>query len=142
MSEQPRRVLGEQYYNQVSESIRNVFELTTRIDERVQLMMKKQEELERKIDVPVTLANAINNRVSVLESKTTTHLETAIRSLEGQLSDAENFIRSLESKVQNLEGDTSRSGERWKQLSGAVIQLVWVVVAAYVLYKLNLQSPP
>jgi predicted nuclease with TOPRIM domain len=135
MSEQiPKRVLGEQYYNQVSESIRNVFELTTRIDERVQLMMKKQEELERKIDNAGTLSNAVNTRVSLLESKNNNHIES-------QLDQLNTTVNDLRSKVQELEGDTSRSGERWKQIMAFAVQLVWVIVAAYVLYKLHLQSP-
>jgi outer membrane murein-binding lipoprotein Lpp len=111
-----------------------VFELSTRIDERVQLMMKKQEELERKIDVPVQLANSINNRVGILESKSTAHLESQVE----QLS---NTVRTLESKVQDLQGSTGRAGERWKQMIGFAVQLLWVVVAAYVLYKLHLQAP-
>jgi polyhydroxyalkanoate synthesis regulator phasin len=134
MSEAPRRASAE-YSAQVSESIRSVFELTTRIDERVQIMMKKQEELERKIDAPMALSQAIATRVAILESKTTVALEAEVKATSEE-------VRVLASKVQDLEGTHGRTKEGWKQAIGFVVQLLWVVVAAYVLYKLKLQGPP
>jgi hypothetical protein len=41
---------GENYYIQVSDSIKSIYELTTRVDERQQLLMNKVDGLEKKID--------------------------------------------------------------------------------------------
>jgi hypothetical protein len=38
---------GENYYIQVSDSIKSIYELTTRVDERQQLLMNKVDGLEK-----------------------------------------------------------------------------------------------
>ncbi len=124
----------DKYYHQVSESIKSVFELSTRIDERVQLMMKTQKGMEDKIDSMMHQQNDIDGRVMVLESKNGTLLQEDIDKLE------ENFHR-LEMRIQIMEGQTNRQEGRWRTILNFWFQILWVVLAAYILYKFNLQTP-
>ena len=117
-------------------SIGNVYELVTRVDERVRAIMKKQEEMEHKMEAPLLLANAINNRVSVLESKDNSK---EIKELENK---ADREFRALEVRIQALEGSSSISMKRWSTIIDFGIKLFWVVLAAYVLYRLHLTPPP
>ena len=43
------------YYIQVSENIKGIFDLTTRVDERVKIVMKKQDDMERKLDSQLSM---------------------------------------------------------------------------------------
>jgi uncharacterized coiled-coil protein SlyX len=151
-----KRMLGDQYFNQVSESIKNVFELSTRIDERVQLMMKKQEDLEKKLDAQMQKTNDMTTRVTVLESQVqkASDMNNRLAALESKNNNQEKIkeisesvtgiaaiVHNMELKVQSLEGNTKRQEARWKTIFGFVVQLIWVVLAAYLLYRLGLQSP-
>lgn len=120
------------YPEAVAESIRSVFELATRIDERVLLMMKKQDALDGRLDDSLSLYNQINSRVCVLESKT-------IAPLEAEVAKQRESVRALESSVQDLRGDTGRAGDRWKQAVQVGLQVLVAIAAAYAIYKLKLK---
>lgn len=68
MSERP--TLNEQYYMQVSESIKNMFELTTRIDERVRAITKNQEEFKVKFNNLDSELTQIKSRMDIIDSQT------------------------------------------------------------------------
>lgn len=138
MTEDPRKTASDPYRLQVSEvsdSIQSVFELSTRIDERVLAMMKKQEELERKMDVQLLSLQAVSQRVAILEAK------AGDDTLTNQMMEVRKTTHDMEMKIQLLEGDTNRNTARWSNIFSFVVQIVWCVFAAYVLYKLGLQAP-
>jgi hypothetical protein len=87
--------------------------LLSRVDERVQGIMKSQDDFYEK-----------NNESS--------RLFDSVRS----------DIHKLELRVQELESNTSNQEGRWKTIIGFGIQLVWVILAAFLLYKLGISSPP
>jgi len=97
-------------------------------------MMKTQEGMEHKIDAMMDQQNDIDGRVKVLESKNGTLLQEDIDKLE------ENVHR-LEMRIQIIEGQANRQEGRWKTTLNFCLQILWVILAAYILYKLNLQTP-
>ena len=50
-------------------------------------------------------------------------------------------LNETERRVSKLEDQYGVNNERWKSLANFMIQLIWVILAAYLLTKLNLQSP-
>jgi len=122
------------YYSQVQESIQSIFELTTRVDERVQLMMKKQEDLEDKIDAQLKEINALAIRVTMLESRNGAAMQNDVEKMK------ESF-HQMELKMAGVEKSTAASENRWKTIGGFVLQILWVLLAAYLLFKLGLQAP-
>ena len=127
-----------QYYSQVQDSIKSVFELTTRVDERVQLMMKKQDDVERKIDGISTEMKELNTRVTVLESNNGKALAANVATEVDRLKD---IIGDMKLKMQTLESRTDSSEGKWKTVLYFGLQILWVVVAAYLLYRLGIQAP-
>jgi predicted nuclease with TOPRIM domain len=125
--------LRERYITQVSESIQNLFELTTRIDERMQLMTKKQDEMDKKLESQTNTINSVGTRTSVLESKSDSRLQEQVRSLE-------THVHQLDLKVQELESCSTRQEARWKTVAGYVMQIAWIILTAFLLYKLGLQG--
>jgi predicted nucleic acid-binding Zn-ribbon protein len=144
MDGKTRQSMGsnEPYHGQVHESIKGVFEMTARIDERVQLMMKKQDDLDNKIDSQMNLYSQLSARVTVLESDSS--IET-LKSEVGRVQDCANEIKTklhdVEMKLQNVEGSSGRQEDRWKNAFNFIVQIIWVIVAGYLLYKLGLPSP-
>ena len=127
-----------QYYSQVQDSIKSVFELTTRVDERVQLMMKKQEDVERKIDGISSEMKELNTRVTVLESN---NGKAAVAQMATEVDRLKDNIGDMKLKIQTLESKTESSEGKWKTVLNFGLQILWVVVAAYLLYRLGIQAP-
>lgn len=118
---------------QVNESINSVIELTSRIDERVRHIMKNQEAFENKVDNQTELVNMLTTQLKLLESQTNILVQ------ENKIIGEE--FKRITIQVHDLEGSNSTIENRWKTFIGFGIQLVWVVLAAYVLYKMGIQAP-
>jgi SMC interacting uncharacterized protein involved in chromosome segregation len=96
----------------VRKSIDSIFELTTRVDERVQGIVKQQLTLEAQVDRQFDIISA-----------------------------ARENVHELELRLSNLEKSSTNQEQRWKTFFSFGIQLIWVILAAYLLYKLGIQSP-
>ena len=154
--------VGEQYFLQVSESIKNLFELSTRIDERVQAIMKKQDETDKKIESMNESISKMSTRLSVVEAKSPELYKKDIGTLFDRVHDTNLHLENLQNKcdtnipiiqasdershqnladIQQLQGQTQQNEGRWKSAFGFIIQIVWVILAAYLLFKLGIQAP-
>lgn len=70
---------------------------------------------------------SLHTRISILES----HNINKIRE----------DINSLNMKVHSLEIAQNEQNQNWKTIINFVVQVIWVVMAAYILLKLGLQPP-
>lgn len=123
-----------QYHTQVQDSIKSLFDVTSRMDERVQLMMKKQEGLYDRVEQHIKETREISTRVSLLEARDTNGLTT-------EISKIKEDIHEIEMKLQKLENVSDNQETRWSKIANFAIQIAWVVLAAYVLYSLGIQAP-
>lgn len=122
-------------HNQVNESINSVFDLLGRVDERVQMFTHHQRMMDEKLDNLTASITDLKVKVQILESMNFSDLKDA-------LSDMKDNFHQMELKMQLIENSSNSQENRWKTIAGFVVQLVWVVVAAFVLYKLGINSPP
>ena len=51
-------------------------------------------------------------------------------------------LTELDKRITFVESVSGTQQERWKTVTNFVIQLIWIVLAAWVLMKLNLTPPP
>ena len=99
----------------------------TRIDERIKSIKEEQLNLERNISVIQASHTNIMQKIAVLESK-----------------DADNIKRELtevEKRLTAVESSTCQSKDRWNKIFTFMIQIIWVILAAWLLMKLGLQAP-
>lgn len=87
-------------------------------------------------------------RIKVLQKKTKDleekllNLETCIRILENKNFDKLNdTIHDLEMKVKSVEIAQGGHDQNWKAIANFAVQIIWVIMAAYILFKLGLQPP-
>lgn len=123
---------GESYYIQVSESIKSIYELTARVDERQQLMMAKVEQLETKLDNIFKEYKGLDGRVLVIESKGNGPVD---------LAQVREELHKQDVRLHDLEISSKGQEGRWRNVFSFITNLVWVVLAAYILYKLGIQAP-
>lgn len=162
MGDSVNNTAGEQYFLQVSESIKNLFELSTRIDERVQVIMKKQDEIDKKIETMNASIGKMSTRLSVVEAKNPDAYKRDIGKLFDRVHETNLDLKSLQNRyeanvpiihdldkrshknvanIQELQSQSQQNEGRWKSVFGFIIQIIWVILAAYLLFKLGLQTP-
>lgn len=117
--------IATQLLSQASENIQKLFDLTTRLDERLRHTSNKEEQFEKRIGALVEKNIELINKIAILENSSP---------LAPQLNE-------IDKRLNKVESEHGIHNERYKTIANFIIQLVWVILAAYVLTKLNLQSP-
>lgn len=130
--------ISMQILSQTSENIQRLFDLSTRIDERVKSIQQKQEDLDDAISSVISEHNGLMRKLAVLESHNS---EPAIAALGQRLHETKKELDAIDRRLINVEHATSTNQDRWGKISSFVIQLIWIVIAAWVLFKLNLNAP-
>ena len=123
-------MMSERFEDQIN----HIIELTTRVDERVQSLMKHQHVLENKLDGQIDDINDLNIKIKIIETQD-------IDSILQEVKEIRSALHKLELKLQVLESSSTNQEARWKTIFSFSLQLVWVVLAAFLLYKLGLQAP-
>lgn len=131
--------ISMQILSQTSENIQKLFDVSTRIDERVKLIQQKQSELDSRIESIMREHNSLNQKIAVLESNSSL---PSVAALEKKLEESKKEVDLIDRRLINVEYATSTNQDRWSKISAFVIQLIWIVIAAWVLFKLNLNAPP
>jgi DNA repair exonuclease SbcCD ATPase subunit len=120
---------------QASDNIQRLFDLSTRIDERVKSIQTKQNQLEKQIDNVINQYMTVLQKIAVLES----HRNEA--DTDDKIKELEKTITSIDKRLTILEGNDSKHSDRWNRITMFIIQIVWAILTAYILMKLNLQAP-
>ena len=120
-----------QILSQTSENIQKLFDLSTRIDERVKAIQSKQEELDVRMTDVARAHTDVMQKVAVLESKNS----------DSRNSEIDQKMTDLDKRLTLVENSSNKNQDRWNKIFTFVIQLLWVILASYLLMKLNLQAP-
>lgn len=123
--------LSPEFFAQVSESIKSVFDITSRIDERVKIIMEKQTDVDRRLQQAMEYINTITSRVIVLESRDE-------RAVKDQVERAANRLIELEKQFEIMKLQQAGSEGKWKQVIAFGAQIALAVATAYIAFKLKL----
>ena len=115
--------------NQNLDNVRQAYDLACRMDERIKLVENTEEQLNKKLENQIEKQIELIKKIAIIESH-----QTDILKLHQE-------IASLDRRLAKIEIDHGNHSERWKAVGSFIIQLIWVILAAYLLTKLNLQSP-
>ena len=134
--------LEQEFLAQILSSVKSLFDLTSRIDERVKGITKKQEDYEIKLEKLLEFQNKIESRIAVIESQNGQELEKKINELAGKLQDAEKIskdaMHQIELKVEALNIFKVGAENRLNKYFDLVLKILWALVTAYILYKVGL----
>lgn len=114
----------------------DLFTFVTRIDERIKNIQIDQSRLEKKIEENEKKTEENEKRISDFYQKLSITDNNVIF-----LKESEDKIDEIKKRFFKIEEDHGRNSDRWRTIGGFLIQLIWVILAAYLLTKLNLQSP-
>ena len=124
MSEDP----SVQILSQTSDNIQKLFDLATRIDEQVKAVQSKQQNLDDKV---VASHSELMQTVTALKYSTDA----------GNISKCKKDIAQLDKRLSTLEHTSQGMESRWSQIVQFTINTIWLVMGAYLLFKLGLQPP-
>lgn len=127
--------LSVQILSQTSDNIQKLFDLSTRIDERVKSIQNNQTSLDDRMGAIMQSHNELMQTVAVLKSAT--HSTT---NAEG-ISECKKEIVELDKRLSTLEHTSQGLESRWSQIFKFAINIIWLIAGAYLLYKLGLQPP-
>jgi len=111
--------------------LKQTTDLVTRLEERCETFKIRQVEIFKKIE-------ELQRETSEMRSKIN-HLYTNDNLL--KIDNNSSKIKDLTNEINDLKNKSTSSEDRWKQIGNFFIQLVWVVLAAYILTKVGLQAP-
>lgn len=120
------------YERELASSIKSLYDLTTRIDERVERVIQEGKTTYTKLEAEIERNREMLTRISVLEKTSDQGADVHILARK---------IHDLELKVQSIEITSGKAENRWKTMVNFGLQLAWVIIAAYLLYKLGIQAP-
>lgn len=123
----------EIYDRQVADSIRSLFELTSRIDERVKLLSEVVGKTDSKFDAIMKNQQELLQRVTALESKNGTETKKDV----SQLSEK---MQRIELKMQNIETLAKGSQNRWEKIIDYSMKILLAVAATFIVYKLGISN--
>lgn len=127
--------ISVQILSQTSENIQKLFDLSIRIDERVKLIQDTQDTFEDRLDNMMKSNNELMQKIAVLETKNGT-------SLKGDVDECHRTLRDIDKRLTAVESVSKGFENKWQELVKFVVQLVWIILAAWALYKFGLNSPP
>lgn len=129
MSDIPVQIL-----TQVSDNIQKLSELSTRIDERVKSIQSKQDDFDIRMAEVIKTNTELMHRLIVLE-------QTNGQSLRLIVDDTAQQVIDIDKRLIKLELSSNKQESRWNGIIQFGIQLAWICLASWVLFKMGLNSP-
>lgn len=129
---------------EITDAIKALFDLTARIDERVKMLVEANANVEERLDDLRETLSDFSQRVTLIEAKAgkTVSLSKQIHEIKEDNTQKERDISLILTRLTMLEGSNKTNDNRWKMIFDFAMKTVWVIFVCYLLYKLNLQSPP
>lgn len=116
-------------FGQVSKSTKSIYDLTSRMDERMKLMVAKQVDTDNKIDKIITLQISLSERTTILETKQPLNI----------IKDLENKIEKLEIETHDIKVRHETSNKNWKGIFDIIVQIFTIVLGAWIVWKMGVK---
>lgn len=123
--------MPDQFYQQVSESMKLVFDLTSRIDERVKMLVEQHGDASHRIEKLIEKIENLTGRLTVLENKDSNHSNTE------DIHEMRKAIQLLEIKSASLESDSAQHENKWKIASDFVFKVITMFIGGLIAWKLK-----
>jgi uncharacterized phage infection (PIP) family protein YhgE len=143
--------MEDKFYREVSDSMKLMYDLTSRIDERVKNLVETQSETNDRMDKLMERQEGIMSRLSVLENKNGVHkdiakIEEDIKELQkgitsmGRLHQQEVINNGqLQQRIIMLEASNSSNVDKWRNVFAMISNIIVIVFGGIILWKLGIK---
>ena len=146
------------------EEIKQIIDITSRVDERVKMIVDNQQQIGKRLDHFIDEHNELVAKVYVIEAKNGHKAQEMIGELDDKVSginsrmdvfeaigskknnemmlELGDEVVDLRHKVKDLEEHKTNISEKVKVVFNHIVQGLFFIAIAYILYKLGLNPPP
>lgn len=125
-------MMDNKFYQEVSEALKSVSDITSRIDERMKILIENNNESRERIEKLMESQNTMFTRVGILETKNGSELKSDFKNLEQKV----NF---LSTKIDIMEKDFNHHSNNWKSIADFVFKVGVILVSGFLLWKFGLK---
>lgn len=115
--------MNEQITSQITESMQSMFDLTSRVDERVKSMASNHTRLEGKLDCLTVDMQKLAERIHTVEAE------------HRNLQDVAKKMNEAEIKLASLDILANRAESRWQKTLHIIVEIAVLVAAGYIMFK-------
>lgn len=128
--------MEEKFYKEVNDSLKLVFDITSRIDERMKVLVENNNDSKDKIEKLYEQQVVLLNRIIVLENKNNVQLMT---DLKNEINIIEERVDHLSERLIHVEKEMNQSNSKWTAVVDFIFKVGVVVVGAIILWKLGIK---
>lgn len=133
----------KEQYNSLDKAIKSIFDLTSRIDERVKILIEHENEGNNRMEKVIEKMNDLTSRTTILESKDLSSVEEKIETMQKDYDKAfltmKDDNKTLELRITSLEIHTDQTLGRWKFVTDAVFKVFITALSIFMAWKLGVK---
>src|SRR6187399_452530 len=103
--------MDQNYYKEVSDSLKLVFDLTSRIDERTKALVSNYDDAKEKIDKLTEHQSNVLNKVIALENRDATNI---VKEIKNEINVIEDRVEHLSDRLMTIEKDLQSHAGKWQ----------------------------
>jgi hypothetical protein len=141
--------MDNEQYREVASALKTNFEVMTRLDERVKSLVDKLHESDEHTKVVFQRLGELTTRVGIVEARVwnppcpqLVDLRTAFEKNVSHFLELQTLVSEIGTKLSHVERTATAVEDRWKKVFGFVFQALSTLLICYLLYKMNLSTPP
>lgn len=128
--------MDENFYREVSDSLKLVFDTTSRIDERIKVLIEKNNESKDKIEKLYDQQVTLLNRITILENKNNTQI---INDLKNEVNIIDGRVEHLSDRLVHVEKEVNQSNSKWANIIDFAFKVATIVIGAIIMWKLGIK---
>jgi len=128
--------LEKNLYVELNESLKMVFDITSRIDERTKILIENNNEAKEKIEKLHEQQTELLNRITVLENRNNMQL---INDLNNEVNIIDSKVEHLSERCLHLEKDFNQTANKWASIVDFIFKVGVVVIGSIILWKLGIK---
>ena len=135
-------MVDEQGYNEIREAIKQLSEVTARVDERIKMLVERFHESDEHMKTIFKSQTDVTTRIGILENHYFGNIKEDIDELKSKTKTNSTDISNIQTRLEHIERANVAIDDRWKKVFNFVYQAVSTILICWLLYRLNLSTPP
>lgn len=122
---------------EMSEQIQELMNSSIRNDERVKSILENHNDLEKRVNNIAEMTSVIKDNIHVMKSL---NVKVEVAELKNVITELHREIIVLDKRLTSNERILEGAENRWSSIVKFVVQMIWLIVGTWILFKLGLSS--
>jgi hypothetical protein len=132
--------MDDNAYKELSHSLKSVSDITTRIDERVKVLVEDNNVFKVRFERVAEIQSALVSRLSIIESShDISNIKTDIIALQEKIEYLSDKSIRIEQDISMMEKNIGHQDNRWANVIDFIYKLSTVIIGGIILWKLGIK---